>query len=92
MIKVESYYESGSGLHGDVHVRPLPGQSPYETWMRVECKKLLMDPKVFKVGTKFLIRRRLQIVKVEIRLFIHTTLGNLQLSSRNYRLLTLVIN
>lgn len=24
---VETYLESGSGLHGDIHVRPVPGQS-----------------------------------------------------------------
>lgn len=59
MIKVESYYESGTGLHGDVHVRPLPGQSPYKPSMRVECSKELMDPKVHKVGTKFLIKAKI---------------------------------
>ena len=25
-IIVETYYESGSGLHGDIHVRPIAGQ------------------------------------------------------------------
>lgn len=59
MIKVESYYESGSGLHGIVHIRPLPNQSPFETWMRVECSKLLMDEKVYKLGTKFLIKAKI---------------------------------
>ena len=59
MIKVESYYESGSGLHGNVHIRPLPGQSPFKTTMRVECSKVLMDPKSYKVGTKFLIRAKI---------------------------------
>lgn len=59
MIKVESYYESGSGLHGNVHIRPLPGQSPYEPWMRVECSKVLMDEKVHKVGSKFLIKAKI---------------------------------
>lgn len=59
MIKVESYYESGSGLHGDVHIRPLAGQSPFETRMRVECSKILMDSKVHKVGTKFLIKAKI---------------------------------
>lgn len=58
-IKVESYYESGSGLHGTVHIRPLPGQSPYETWMRVECSKVMMDERVHKVGTKFRIRAKI---------------------------------
>jgi hypothetical protein len=59
LIKVESYYESGSGLHGNVHIRPLPGQSPFETSMRVECSKVLMDPRVHKVGTKFLIQAKI---------------------------------
>lgn len=58
-INVESYYESGSGLHGNVHIRPLPGQSPYETWMRVECSKIMMDEKTHKVGTKFMIRAKI---------------------------------
>lgn len=59
LIKVESYHESGSGLHGNVHIRPLPGQSPFETWMRVECSKVMMDSKNYKVGTKFLIRAKI---------------------------------
>jgi hypothetical protein len=59
MIKVESYYESGSGLHGNVHIRPLGGQSPYEQYMRVECSKEMMDPNVHKVGTKFLIKAKI---------------------------------
>jgi hypothetical protein len=59
MIKVESYYESGSGLHGNGHIRPLLGQSPYEPWMRVECSKVLMDEKVHKVGSKFLIKAKI---------------------------------
>jgi len=59
VIKVESYYESGSGLHGNVHVRPLPGQAPFESSMRVECSKELMNPNVHKVGTQFLIRAKI---------------------------------
>jgi hypothetical protein len=58
-IKVESYYESGSGLHGNVHIRPLSGQSPYESWMRVECSKVMMDEKVHKIGTKFVIKAKI---------------------------------
>lgn len=59
MIKVESYYESGSGLHGLVHIRPLPGQSPFETWMRVECSKELSNTSAYPVGTKFLIKAKI---------------------------------
>ena len=59
VIKVESYYESGSGLHGNVHIRPLPGQPPFETYMRIECSKELMNSKIHKVGTQFLIRAKI---------------------------------
>ena len=59
MIKVESYHNSGSGLHGDVHMRPLPGQKPFETWMHVECSKEMVDTSLYKVGTKFLIRAKI---------------------------------
>ncbi len=59
MIKVESYYESGSGLHGDIHIRPLTGQSPFETWMRVQCSKNLSDTKFYPVGTKFIIQAKI---------------------------------
>lgn len=57
-IIVESYHESGSGLHGDVHVRPIPGQEPYKTFYRVGCSHELFDPKVYPVGTKFRIRAK----------------------------------
>lgn len=59
MLKVESYYESGSGLHGNVHIRPLPDQTPFDTWMRVECSKEMMNEQIHKVGTKFLIRAKI---------------------------------
>jgi len=52
-IFVETYYESGSGLHGDVHVRPLPGQEPFKNWYRVECSKKMRDPVINPVPTKF---------------------------------------
>lgn len=57
-ITVESYYESGSGLHGNVHVRPLPGQGPFKTNYRVECSHDMLDPKIYPVGTKFSIRAK----------------------------------
>jgi hypothetical protein len=59
MIDVESYYESGSGLHGNVHIRPLPNQSPFETSMRVECSKEMMDSMIYAVGTKFRIKAKI---------------------------------
>lgn len=76
MIKVESYYESGSGLHGNIHIRPLPNQSPYESGMRVECSKLLMDEKVYKVGTKFLIKAKITSREGVHHLSIHHMLGH----------------
>ena len=59
MIRVESYNESGSGLHGDIHVRPLPGQSPFEIGMRVECSEKLVDTSLHPLGTKFLIKAKI---------------------------------
>jgi hypothetical protein len=59
IIKVESYYQRGSGLHGNVHIRPLSGQGPFETSMRVECSKEMMDDKRYPVGTKFLIKAKI---------------------------------
>lgn len=57
-LEVESYRESGSGLHGDVHIRPVPGQwaAPH---LRVECSKRLSDLKRYKLGTRFRIRAKL---------------------------------
>lgn len=57
-LDVESYRESGSGLHCDVHIRPLPGQwaAPH---LRVECSKRLSDLKRYKLGTRFRIRAKL---------------------------------
>lgn len=55
---VESYHESGSGLHGDVHIRPAPGQWAPET-LRVECSKRLSDLRRYKLGTRFRIRAKL---------------------------------
>ncbi len=42
-VIVESYKpKSTSGLHGDVHIRPIEGQD-LDTNMRVECSKELSD-------------------------------------------------
>jgi hypothetical protein len=53
-IIVESYYESGAGLHGVIHMRPVPGQNPYKPSYRVEgAKSIMRDPEIHPVGTRF---------------------------------------
>jgi hypothetical protein len=54
-VVVESYRESGSGLHGDVHIRPIPGEG-FPPGIRVECSKQMMR---HPVGTKFRIKAKL---------------------------------
>ena len=57
-IKVEGYKPHiTSGLHGEVHIRPLPGQTPYEPDMHVECAKELSSE--YPVGTKFIIKAKI---------------------------------
>ena len=55
-IVVETYPESGGGLHGDRHVRPVDGQG-YPPGTRVRCSK----PMRFSapLGSKFLIYAKL---------------------------------
>lgn len=56
---VESYYpDNTSGLHGPVHIRPVPGQE-FPTYLRVECSKDLMNPRIHPVGTRFRLRVKL---------------------------------
>lgn len=55
-VMVESYRESGSGLHGDVHIRPVGGQG-YPTGLRVRCSKSLS--RNYPVGTRFWIFAKL---------------------------------
>jgi hypothetical protein len=64
-LVVESYRESGSSLHGDVHIRPLPGQwaAPH---LRVECSKRLSDLKRYKFVTPFRIRAKLTIANAAV--------------------------
>ena len=48
---VESYYPDGTaGLHGPIHIRPVPGQQ-FPTHLHVECSKDLVNPKIHPVGT-----------------------------------------
>lgn len=57
VVVVESFVPaSTSGLHGEVHIRPIAGQG-FATTLHVECsKKLCRD---YPVGTRFRIRAKL---------------------------------
>lgn len=55
-VVVESYWEGGSGLHGDVHIRPVSAEG-FPLGMRVECSKELSRD--YPVGTKFRIKAKL---------------------------------
>ncbi|RWF58895.1 MAG: hypothetical protein EOS50_01305 [Mesorhizobium sp.] len=57
-IEVESYREKGSGLHGDVHIRPVAG-GHYPTSIRVECPREMRDTGRFPLGTRFSIKVKL---------------------------------
>lgn len=58
LIEVESYLPSStSGLHGKVHIRPVPGQAEFGTSLHVACPEELK--KEFPVGTRFLIKGKL---------------------------------
>jgi hypothetical protein len=51
-IIVETYHESGSGLHGDLHVRPIEGQGISQN-LRVRFPKAIR--RAHDVGTHFLV-------------------------------------
>jgi hypothetical protein len=54
-IIVESYKpKNTSGLHGEIHIKPIAGQEPYTEDMHVRCSKDLSTK--FDVGTKFKIK------------------------------------
>ncbi|MDW9984802.1 hypothetical protein GOC13_22880 [Sinorhizobium meliloti] len=57
-IEVESYLQRGSGLHGEVHIRPVAG-GPYPVNIRVECPREMRDTKRYKLGTKFRLKVKL---------------------------------
>jgi len=57
MVVVESFKPlATSGLHGEVHIRPVAGQG-IPTTLHVECSKKL--PRDYPVGTKFRIQAKL---------------------------------
>ena len=56
-VVVESYKPSStSGLHGEVHIRPVKGEQ-FSQSINVECSKKLS--KEYPVGTKFRIKAKL---------------------------------
>lgn len=58
-VEVESYIaDRTSGLHGAVHIRPVPG-GPYATDLRVAKSKVLVDTSRYPVGTRFRIWAKL---------------------------------
>lgn len=56
LIVVETYIESGSGLHGDVHVRPIAGQELPDN-LRVRFPKAIRH--AHPIGTRFLVYAKL---------------------------------
>jgi hypothetical protein len=55
-LVVETYYESGSGLHGDIHVRPIAGQGMPQD-LRVRFPRALR--RAHPVPTRFLVYAKL---------------------------------
>jgi hypothetical protein len=53
---VETYHESGSGLHGDIHVRCVEGQ-PFPSSLRIRSPKEMR--RKYPVGTRFQIFAKL---------------------------------
>ena len=57
-IIVESFVPINlSGKHGQVHIRPLPGQEPFSQDLFVECSKDLSYN--YPIGTKFKIKAKI---------------------------------
>jgi hypothetical protein len=55
-IVVETYRISGSGLHGDIHVRPVAGEQFPQT-LHVRCPKAMR--RAHPIGTRFRIYAKL---------------------------------
>lgn len=55
-IIVETYLESGSGLHGDIHVRPISGQKVPRS-LRVRFPRAIRN--AHPIGTRFLVYAKL---------------------------------
>lgn len=57
-IIVESYKpKKTSGLHGEIHIKPVAGQDPFTENMHVECSKKLS--REYPVGSKFKIKAKI---------------------------------
>ena len=57
-IIVESYIPlERSGMHGQIHIRPIPGQDPYLPSMHVECSKELSYN--YPLGTRFKLKAKI---------------------------------
>lgn len=53
-IIVESFRSSSNaGRHGEVHIRPIPGQDPYAPNLYVSCSTKLEDISKYPFGTRF---------------------------------------
>jgi hypothetical protein len=58
-VFVESFEpERTSGLHGKVHIRPLPNQL-FPTNLHVRCPKKMVDTNFYVVGTCFRVKGKL---------------------------------
>ena len=69
-IIVESFVPTiTTGLHGPVHIRPLPGHDPYLPSMHVECSKVLSYD--YPVGTQFRIQAKI-VDKIGQRPFVYS--------------------
>lgn len=59
-IIVESYKpKNTSGLHGEIHIRPIKGQEPFKVNMHVRCSKNLSEEHQYPVGTRFRIKAKI---------------------------------
>jgi hypothetical protein len=54
-VAVESVADPRTGR---LRIKPVAGQA-YSTGMRVQCARALLDPALYPVGTRFLIRAKL---------------------------------
>lgn len=58
-VVVESFLpDSTSGLHGEVHIRPVANQL-WKQNIHVRCSKKLSDLSIYPLGTKFRIKAKL---------------------------------
>ena len=60
IIEVESFIpeDRSAGLHGEVHIRPCPGQGEFLPEMMVQCSKDLSSNQ-YAVGQKFKIKAKI---------------------------------